>query len=156
MRFFRTVHVEGHCDIPCGIYDPVAAKIAARTVARMIDQIEEFVPLQDLSDAAAIRAYINSVGRRVAIKDEHAELCKRELEILWSDFFKSEHLAKFPNLHDLFWKAVKLASKCKQDPHKEHAVALLNAVDEIAKVFYAAKGVPERYNAYQEITDHLY
>ena len=26
-----------HCDIPCGIYDPVSAKIAAQTVLKMVD-----------------------------------------------------------------------------------------------------------------------
>ena len=25
-----------HCDIPCGIYDPIAAKIAAQTVQKMV------------------------------------------------------------------------------------------------------------------------
>lgn len=164
MTLFRTIHAEGHCDIPCGIYDPTSAKIAARTIARMIDQIEELTlgdVLDKLSpylsnDKQSLDAYTNAVSRRMRVKDEYAELCKRELEILWSDFFKPEHLDKFPNLHEIFWKAVKLASTCKQDPHKEHAAALLAAVDEIAQMFYATKGVPDRYRAYQEITDHLY
>lgn len=28
---------KAHCDIPCGIYDPITAQIAALTVIRMID-----------------------------------------------------------------------------------------------------------------------
>ncbi|MFL5683309.1 MAG: superoxide dismutase [Ni], partial [Chloroflexota bacterium] len=28
-----------HCDIPCGIYDPHGAEVAARTVARMVELI---------------------------------------------------------------------------------------------------------------------
>ena len=28
-----------HCDIPCGIYDPIAAKIAAQTVQKMVLRI---------------------------------------------------------------------------------------------------------------------
>ena len=77
-------------------------------------------------------------------------------EILWTDFFKSEHLVKFPSLHEDFWKAVKLCSKNKQEINKEAAAQLLEAVDGIAKMFYEAKNVPERLGAYKEITDKLY
>ena len=30
-----------HCDVPCGIYDPITAQIAALTVVRMVDLITE-------------------------------------------------------------------------------------------------------------------
>ena len=150
-----TLIAHAHCDIPCGIYEPTVAKIAARTVARMTDQILELVvPQKD--DKAAVDAYFNAVVRRINVKDSHAETVKRELETLWSDFFKPEHLEKFPDLHDIFWKAIKLASTCKQEISKDHAAELLIAVDAIAKMFYEAKNVPERFKAYQEITDNLY
>ena len=29
-----------HCDIPCGIYDPITAKIAAQTVQKMVLRIQ--------------------------------------------------------------------------------------------------------------------
>ena len=29
--------VKAHCDIPCGIYDPITAQIAALSVIRMVD-----------------------------------------------------------------------------------------------------------------------
>ena len=32
-----TTVVRAHCDIPCGIYDPAEALLAAKTVARMVD-----------------------------------------------------------------------------------------------------------------------
>jgi len=32
--------VRAHCDIPCGIYDPHAAQVAALTVIRMVQLIE--------------------------------------------------------------------------------------------------------------------
>ncbi len=156
MHFLKTIRTEAHCDIPCGIYDPTAAKIAAKTVARMIDQIEELALPAESNDKHAVIAYNNSISRRIAVKETHAELCKRELAILWSDFFKPEHLAAHPNLHDLFWKAMKLASKTKQDPHKEDAIALVVAVDEIARVFYDVKNAPEKLEAYKTITDTLY
>ncbi len=31
---------QAHCDIPCGIYDPVSAKIAAQTVQKMTLRIQ--------------------------------------------------------------------------------------------------------------------
>ncbi len=149
-----TVTAEAHCDIPCGIYDPTAAKVAAKTVARMVEQIEGLA--MPSSDAHAMISYQNSVTRRIAVKEQHAEICKRELEILWSDFFKPEHLQAFPDLHDKFWKAVKLASKCKQDIDKQAAYDLIAAVDGIAEMFYQAKNAPQKYDAYKTITDTLY
>ncbi len=155
-KFLPFLTAEAHCDVPCGIYDPTPAKIAAKTVARMVDQIADIHPPQDWNDAAAASAYVQSIARRVAVKEEHAQICKKELSVLWSDFFKPEHLVKYPNLHNLFWKAAKLCSKDKQTISKEDAVALVGAVDEIARVFYEVKGDPKRYEAYKEITDKLY
>ena len=155
-NIFTTIRAEAHCDIPCGIYEPTIAKIAARTVARMVDQITELAAPNDPHDGHAVAAFSNSISRRIAIKEQHAEQCKHELQVLWSDFFKPEHLEKFPNLHDTFWKALKLASKNKQDVSAEAAADLLKAVDEIAKMFYEAKGDPSRFEAYQKITDKLY
>ena len=100
--------------------------------------------------------FINSIQRRIAVKEQHAELCKKELNILWTDFFKPDHTAKFPKLHEIFWKATKLCSKNKQEVNVEAAKELCSAVDEIAKMFYEAKGWQERYEAYQKITEKLY
>ena len=151
-----SVTAEAHCDIPCGIYDPTPAKIAARTVVRMIMQIEDTHPPKDTQSVHEMSHYMNAIGRRVAVKEEHARICKHELLTLWSDFFKAEHLVKYPNLHELFWNAVKLCSKVKQDVDKESADKLVVAVDEIAKIFYDAKGDLNRFNAYKEVTDKLF
>ncbi len=150
-----TITAEAHCDIPCGIYDPTPAKIAAKTVARMIEQIEGLAA-PGSNDQHANLEYTNGVTRRIAVKEQHAEICKRELEILWSDFFKPEHLQTFPDLHDKFWKAAKLASKCKQGMDKQAAYDLIDAVDGIAEMFYQAKNAPQKYDAYKLITDTLY
>ena len=99
---------EAHCDIPCGIYDPIAAKIAAQTVLKMVMRI------QSLGDPGASVAALNSASRYVTVKEEHAELTKHELDILWHDYFKPEHLEKYPDLHTTFWNATKLASANKQ------------------------------------------
>ena len=39
-RALTVSEVHAHCDIPCGIYDPIAAKIAAQTVQKMVMRIE--------------------------------------------------------------------------------------------------------------------
>ena len=153
------VVAEAHCDIPCGIYDPTAAKIAAMTVLRMVLQVNELHPpinFPKILDEHAMKSFANGMMRRIAVKEQHAELCKRELLILWTDFFKVEHLEKAPKLHEIFWQAAKLCSKNKQEVSEDAARQLIAAVDEIARTFYEIKGVPERYAAYQTITDKLF
>ncbi len=122
---------QAHCDIPCGIYDPAAAKTAADTVAKMVEKIGTF---QGQADADR-----NNYIRAVQVKEEHAQLCKKELLILWTDYFKPEHLEKHPNLHDTFWKAAKLCSKNKQSVDAKAASDLQAAVKEISEIFSATK-----------------
>ena len=83
----------------------------------------------------------NSVARYVAVKEEHAQLVKSELNTLWADYFKPEHLEQYPNLHELVWNANKLAGANKQTVSSESAKQLVDSVDEIAKIFWATKGV---------------
>ena len=122
-----------HCDIPCGIYDPTAAKIAADTVAKMVEKIDQLP--KDAMDFGTRNNFV----RMVTVKEQHAELCKKELQVLWSDYFKPEHLEKFPKLHDSFWKALKLASKNKQSVDAKAASDLQAAVKEISDMFFATK-----------------
>ena len=127
--------VQAHCDVPCGIYDPISAKIAAQTVLKMAVRLEAAdLGTPDISVP-------NSVARYIAVKEEHAQGVKSELNILWSDYFKPEHLAEYPNLHELFWNANKLAGANKQGVSSSSAKELVEAVDEIAKIFWATKGV---------------
>lgn len=158
-KIIPTITAEAHCDIPCGIYEPTAAKIAAQTVLRMVLQINELHPpvsFPKIIDERAMKAFANAMMRRFAVKERHAELCKRELLILWTDFFKAEHLEKYPHLHEMFWKAAKLCSANKQDVSEEHARELVAAVDEIAKMFYEEKGIAEKYDAYKTLTEKMF
>lgn len=125
--------VSAHCDVPCGIYDPKPAEIAAATVLKMVQIIKGLNPeSKEVKDR-------NTFVRAVMTKEEHAQKCKTELLILWTDYFKPEHLEKFPNLHDTFWKAAKLCSKNKQDVSEELAQQLVDAVHEIAHIFEESK-----------------
>ncbi|MBI2041257.1 MAG: superoxide dismutase, Ni [DPANN group archaeon] len=125
-----------HCDIPCGIYDPHLAQMAVNTVIRMDALIAEVK--QVLPTDADTR---NKMIRYVVVKEQHAEIVKHELRILWADYFKPEHLQKFPGLHDLFWNAMKTASKAKQSANPADAEALLEAVNKIAEIFWKTKDV---------------
>lgn len=134
-KFLQTKTVYAHCDIPCGIYDPLTAQLAAKTVLTMAQKINA-LPKENptVNDR-------NSFVRMVLTKEQHAELCKREILILWTDYFKPEHLEKFPDLHDLVWKTTKLCSDNKRAVDEDKAQALMKAVDEIADIFGQTKNV---------------
>lgn len=124
---------EAHCDIPCGIYDPVSAKIAAQTVQKMV------LRMQALEEGDDHVAFANTMARYIATKEEHAELCKRELRILWADY-------AWPNTdaNDLaakFNAALKLAGRCRQTVDMAACEELVAAVDDIATAFWATKNV---------------
>ncbi len=123
-----------HCDVPCGIYDPHISQLAAHTVVRMVKLISE-LPKEQGSESG------HKLVRYTLVKEEHAELCKKELRILWGDYFKPEHVQKFPELHELMFKAMKLASKARQETSIQAADDLLNIVNNIAEIFWKTKGI---------------
>ena len=131
---FTPVTVHAHCDVPCGIYDPSGAVVAAKTVARMVDLITQ-AEIGGPADHAAR----NKLVRCITTKEEHAEKVKHEVQIIWSDYFKPEHLAKFPDLHDQVWKLLKLASKNKQNVDAAAAAELVAATEAFAATFAASK-----------------
>lgn len=130
-----------HCDIPCGIYDPIAAKIAAQTVQKMVLRIQALEPPGQGADAAARRAYASTLSRYVAVKEEHAEIVKKELRILWADYFNPTHLEAHPDIHTHFWNAQKLAGRNKQNVDMAAAQELVATVDRISEAFWSTKGV---------------
>lgn len=128
--------IYAHCDIPCGIYDPAAAQLAAKTVLVMVQKLKEIKAEPGSTEELQAR---NSFVRMVMNKEEHAQICKQELLILWTDYFKSEHLEKFPDLHAKIWNAAKLCSKNKQNVDLALAEELVKTVDEIAEMFAQSK-----------------
>src|SRR5258708_37084451 len=95
--------------------------------------------LPDTTNKDSMVAYNNAITRFVWTKEEHARKCKEEILVLWTDYFKPEHLEKFSNLHDIFWKTAKLCSKNKQEVNLESAAELVKSVDEIAVMFKQSK-----------------
>ncbi len=130
-----------HCDIPCGIYDPHHAQMAAHTVIRMIDllgQLEHPGPEASLDKK---KEFHGRIARYTATKEQHAELAKHEVRILWGDYFKPEHVQAHPELHEAVWKVMKLGSKGRQEFDRKQAEELLEAVNRVAEVFWKTKNV---------------
>ena len=134
LQWLKVQEAEAHCDIPCGIYDPVSAKIAAQTVQKMV------LRMQALEEGDDHVAYANTMARYVATKEEHAELCKKELRILWADYAWPNMPEGF-DLHGSFNAALKLAGRCRQTVDMAACEELVAAVDAIAAAFWATKGV---------------
>lgn len=132
LKFIKPVYA--HCDVPCGIYEVDTMRHAADTCVKMIEKINALGEVKgEKTDTH------NNFIRMVATKEKHAQLCKEQLYILWSDYFKPEHLQKFPNLHDIMWQAAKQCSKVKQTISASEAQALVAKVEEVAAIFKESK-----------------
>jgi nickel superoxide dismutase len=115
-----------HCDLPCGVYDPAQARIEAESV-RAIQQ-----KYTDSTDEAF-------KARSLVIKEERADMVKHHLWVLWTDYFKPEHLEKYPQLHELFWKATKAAGESKKSTDPAQGDQLLSLIADIDKIFWETK-----------------
>ena len=124
LRTRRVVHA--HCDLPCGVYDPAQARIEAESVKAIQEKYQG-------NEDVAFRA------RALDIKEQRAELVKHHLWVLWTDYFKPEHLERYPQLHDLFWKATKEAGASKKSEDPAQGQALLDAIEAISKIFWETK-----------------
>lgn len=137
-RYLPTV--SAHCDIPCGIYDPATAQIAALTAIRMIDQINELAEKDhlDLADQAKL-------GRLVAEKENHCNKAKEEIRIIWGDYFKAPQLEKFPGTHELAHNIMLQGSKVRQHIDRDMALEFLKLINQFSENFWASKGIQSYY-----------
>tara|TARA_Y100001970_G_scaffold152586_1_gene186854 strand:- start:5428 stop:5901 length:474 start_codon:yes stop_codon:yes gene_type:complete len=133
----RKVHA--HCDGPCGVYDPASARVAAEAVLSMTKKLIALDPPNSTS-SEDWAAYSNTFSRYVAVKEEQAKETKKEILILWTDYFKPVHLETYPDLHETIWKAAKLCSACKVNIDQSQAEELMNYVEKIHKIFWESKG----------------
>jgi nickel superoxide dismutase len=117
-----------HCDLPCGVYDPAQARIEAESVKAIV---EKYNGNQD----PVFRS------RALIIKEQRSELVKHHLWVLWTDYFKPAHFEKYPQLHQLFNDATKLAGAGGTKGSLDVATAdqLLAKIDDIAKIFWETK-----------------
>jgi nickel superoxide dismutase len=143
-RFSPPRAVQAHCDIPCGIYDPHAAQIAALTCIRMIQLMQALPKPDNGASKEQWDTYAMQMARYTAVKEEHAAICEHELTVIWTDYFKPEHVEKHPKLPELYWKTAKLTSQVKQTNDMNIAQQLLAGVQEFAEIFWDTKGVKTR------------
>ena len=134
-KTFGFERAKAHCDVPCGIYDPISAQIAALTVVRMVDL------MNDLGAGQQDLASQNSLSRYVAVKEEHAEKAKHEIRVIWGDYIKPNHLEEYPELHGLTHQIMQLGSKCRQTVDRKTAVEFVEAINQFAETFWKTKGV---------------
>ena len=141
-RILPAEEASAHCDIPCGIYDPHLAQVAALTVVRMNQLIEALEapgggggpPSKQDHDK-----YVNALSRYITVKEEHGELVKREVRIIRGDFFKPDNSPA--NIDELVDGIMKTASAARQNVDKAAAEKLLDQVNQFAEAFWKAKGV---------------
>ena len=127
MHFLKPRKVaHAHCDLFCGVYDPAQARIEAESVKAIAEKYQA-------SDDDVFRQ------RCVIIKEQRAELVKHHLWVLWTDYFKPPHVEKFPNLHDLFWRATKAAGDAKKSMDPAVGQELLDLIAEIDDIFQQTK-----------------
>ena len=120
--------VYAHCDLPCGVYDPAQARLEAQSVKACMEKYHA-------STDADFKA------RAVSIKEERSHMVKEHLWVLWTDYFKAPHFEAYPQLHELFNEATKLAGAAGTKGTTDVAVAdrLLEKIDAIAEIFWATK-----------------
>ncbi len=127
---------QAHCDIPCKIYDPVVIQIAALTVVRILDIIEE-----KKLDTSKIDD-VSELARLTLEKENQAKIVKDETRIIWGDYFKQPQIEVFPNVHDLVHSIMMQGSKCKQSLDRENATKLVDLVNDFSEIFWKTKDVP--------------
>jgi len=133
IRPFSTA--KAHCDVPCGIYDPITAQINALTVVRMMDLMSGLSE----GDAKSKTEYHNSMSRYIAVKEDHAEKAKHEIRVIWGDFIKDAHVEKYPELPGLVHKIMQIGSKCRQTTGRDNGLAFVEAINQFAEIFWAIK-----------------
>ncbi len=134
LKFFKLQTAYAHCDIPCGIYDPHGAQMAAHTVIRMNQLLSEV----DRTDETKAE---HDIARMTHVKEEHGHIVEDELGTLENDYFKEEHYKTYPQLKELLAKGVKLSVSTRQHIDMEAAKELLETTMKIAEIFYKSKGL---------------
>jgi nickel superoxide dismutase len=128
----RIVHA--HCDVPCGVYDPAQARIEAESVKAIQTRYQDAEKMKSANET--VEDYRT---RCLTIKEQRADMVKHHLWVLWTDYFKPEHVEKYPQLHDLFWSATKEAGLAKKSQDPAQGQKLLDQIDEIGKIFWETK-----------------
>src|SRR2546428_107398 len=135
----RVAHA--HCDVPCGIYDPDQARIEAESCYKILEKYH----------ASSDEVFKE---RCIIVKEQRADLAKHHIDVLWHDYFKPEHVQKYPNLHELVWQASKQGSKGKQSTDIAEAKKLIDLIDKIGDIWKQLGG-PEQTRGKKAVARQL-
>ena len=135
-RKFHFPVVMGHCDIPCKIYDPISAQIAALTIIRMVDLLNKLKAKASLTldEQAEFLRLVNQ-------KEIHGLKVKEEIHVIWGDYIKAPQLVQYPELHELVHSIMLVSSQAKQHISRDASMTLLQKVNRFAEIFWETKQV---------------
>jgi len=136
-KYHSFPEAKAHCDIPCGIYDPALAQIAALTVVRMMDLM---ISLEQGEEKGRLE-YHNTLSRYITVKEEHAEKAKHEIRVIYGDYINDTHLENHPELSSLIHKIMQLGSRSRQTSNRDHGLAFVEAINQFADIFWSTKNV---------------
>jgi len=127
---------QAHCDIPCGIYDPAAAQLAALSCVRYMDLINEIDDTQSLKLLDYTKA-----SRLIAEKESALIELKEAIRVIWGDYFKEAQFKQIPNAHELTHSIMTQASKCKQTHDRKEGEILVSLVNKFTTAFWLTKDI---------------
>ena len=120
--------VFAHCDGPCGHYETDTLKNSASTCLKLVEKI---LNLKDDDKQAYVRLTM--------LKEEHAQICKNQIYILWSDFFKVHHYQQYNQLHNKLYLLAQQCSLVKQTVDLKTIQHLIDLIAELDVIFDKAK-----------------
>ena len=132
---FKFPEAQAHCDIPCKIYDPCVAQVAALSIVRLMDLIAELGDLSTSANAAQL-------ARLTSQKENHAAQVKHDVTTIWGDYFKQPQIERFPQIHNVTHGIMQAASKCKQGTVRDDGIELLSQLNQFAELFWHSKDIP--------------
>lgn len=134
LRRPRLKTAAAHCDVPCGIYETDSLTTAAQTCQKLVSVASALAETgcQTPNDH-------NQFIRAINQKEVQAQICKDQIYILWSDYFKADDFAANPELHRQLWQAAKDCSQVKQTLDQKAADRLAASAQAIAELFAAVQ-----------------
>lgn len=131
-RFIKPIYA--HCDGPCGHYETDTLKNSAQTCHKLVKK------LLDLS-ASKLKTIEDKHQfiRLTTIKEDHAQICKNQIYILWSDYFKATHYKEYPNLSLQLYQLAQMTSSVKQTIDLKATTLLIEEINSLDEIFQATQ-----------------
>ena len=119
--------IYAHCDIPCGYYETDTLQHNAHTCRILIEKL------------CKLEKDEHQRVRLILVKEEHAKICKQQIYILWSDFFKTDHFEKYPQLAKQLHRMAGLCSQIKQSADLQAVKELEKEIQSLKVIFQEVK-----------------